>query len=315
MSERLDTIAMAHGRWREILPAFGIGRPFLSGKHGPCPVCGGKDRFRFDDKNGSGSYYCNQCGAGSGIMLIRKLKGWTFKEAADEVDKLIGNLPPPQVQRVAARKNDAWRERDILRLLDDATAPYIVADYLERRGLSIGSKVLQGHPRCMFFEDRDGRQVLVGRYPAVIAPIIGPDGSLQSAHRIYISDAIPKGERKKMMPAIRDVKGAAVRLFEVAEEMGVAEGIETALACAQMWSLPVWAGLNAGGIERFEPSPGVTTLHVYGDNDKNGTGQAAAFNLKKRLSRERPEIAVKVAVPLVEGTDWLDVLVSRGAVA
>jgi putative DNA primase/helicase len=22
----------------------------LSGKHGPCPLCGGRDRFRFDDR-------------------------------------------------------------------------------------------------------------------------------------------------------------------------------------------------------------------------------------------------------------------------
>ena len=26
------------------------------GKHGPCPMCGSSDRYRFDDKGGSGSY-------------------------------------------------------------------------------------------------------------------------------------------------------------------------------------------------------------------------------------------------------------------
>ena len=78
-----ETIERAQHRWREILPLFGIGTGFLVNRHGPCPLCGGRDRFRFDDKDGSGSYFCNQCGAGVGIILIRKLRGWGFKEACD----------------------------------------------------------------------------------------------------------------------------------------------------------------------------------------------------------------------------------------
>ena len=38
----------AVGRWKSILPAFGVTPQQLTGKHGPCPLCGGKDRFRFD---------------------------------------------------------------------------------------------------------------------------------------------------------------------------------------------------------------------------------------------------------------------------
>ena len=45
-----DTKARAFGRWRSILPALGVGANFLSKKAGPCPFCGGTDRFVFDDK-------------------------------------------------------------------------------------------------------------------------------------------------------------------------------------------------------------------------------------------------------------------------
>ena len=45
----------AEGRWRAILPRVGIPPGFLSGKHQPCPMCGGKDRARFDDKGGRGT--------------------------------------------------------------------------------------------------------------------------------------------------------------------------------------------------------------------------------------------------------------------
>src|SRR5271166_4393116 len=85
-----STIERACGRWREILPALGVGPKFLINKHGPCPICGGKDRFRFDDKDGTGSYYCNQCGAGVGLILLRKLRGWDHATACREVDKVIG---------------------------------------------------------------------------------------------------------------------------------------------------------------------------------------------------------------------------------
>ena len=71
------TIERARHRWREILPQLGIETRFLTNKHGPCPLCGGKDRFRFDDKDGSGSYYC-RCGPGVGVILVCKKNGWDF---------------------------------------------------------------------------------------------------------------------------------------------------------------------------------------------------------------------------------------------
>jgi putative DNA primase/helicase len=67
MSE-LNTIERARNRWREILPRLGVDTQFLTNRHGPCPLCGGKDRFRFDDRDGSGSYICGQCGAGVGVI-------------------------------------------------------------------------------------------------------------------------------------------------------------------------------------------------------------------------------------------------------
>ena len=66
------TLERARRRWPEILPRLGVDTRFLTNNHGPCPICGGKDRYRFDNKDGSGSYYCHQCGPGSGVILLRK---------------------------------------------------------------------------------------------------------------------------------------------------------------------------------------------------------------------------------------------------
>src|SRR5262249_52557940 len=145
------TIERARHRWREILPQLGIETRFLTNKHGPCPLCGGRDRFRFDDKNGEGTYICGQCGAGNGIILLRKLHGWDFRTACDAIDRVIGTdrAPiPPATQKPDDRcaklirlvlDQKERRIEAIHRALAQAADPDVVDAYLERRGITARS--------------------------------------------------------------------------------------------------------------------------------------------------------------------------------
>ena len=111
-ADRLDVAtarARARGSWDQILPVLGIQVPPHPMKHGPCPCCGGKDRFRFDDKDGTGSWYCNQCNphAGDGFALVMKVKGGisgphsapSTISSATPIVALIGHgtKPPPEL--------------------------------------------------------------------------------------------------------------------------------------------------------------------------------------------------------------------------
>jgi putative DNA primase/helicase len=295
----MRTVERATGRWREILPQLGIATPFLVNRHGPCPLCGGKDRFRFDDRNGSGSYYCNQCGPGHGLLLIQKLHGWTYATACSEVDKIIGSTPPRQH---APRETDReHRHRKLVTLLTEADAQAVVEKYLRRRGLSTVPSVLRGHRAVPYVDDGNFR----GRHPAMLAPVVSPTGDLQSVHRTYIAD-VPT--RKKMMPPVDTICGAAVRVFDAEGTLGIAEGIETAIAAHEIFRIPVWAALSTSGIETFQPPTDIEHMIVFGDNDANFAGQKAAYTLASRLSRT---LKVEVQMPPHAGTDWLDMLLSK----
>ena len=59
----------------------------------PCPGCGGRDRYRFDDQDGRGTFYCGGGGnpvSGDGFTLLNHVHGWNFKTAAKEVRIVLG---------------------------------------------------------------------------------------------------------------------------------------------------------------------------------------------------------------------------------
>jgi putative DNA primase/helicase len=296
----IPTVERARGRWTEILPQLGVAVTHLRNRHGPCPICGGKDRFRFDDKNGDGTYFCNQCGAGTGIILLRKLHGWDYATACRHVDEIIGRVPPAPF-KATPKKSDDRKLNAIERLLSGSSDDDLVRGYLRARGLSVNSTVLFGRRSCAYVDGGN----LVGHFPAVIAPVVSPSGQLVSTQRIYLANVEP---RKKLAECIGTVNGGAVRLHECNEELGVAEGVETALAAYQLFGIPTWAALSASGVSFFAPPPEVRRLHIFADNDASFTGQHAAFSLARRLSK-RHEIVVNV--PPETDTDWLDVLNQR----
>ncbi len=300
---RPDVREVAAGRWPGILAALGVDPAHLTGKHVACPVCGGKDRFRFDDKAGRGTFYCSHCGAGDGFTLLGNLKGWDFKTTAREVEQVAGIAtavsPVPTFSDADKLKALArvWRESRPLRADDQAM------QYLAGRGLVFDKPIqaLRFHPGLTY---RDGPDV-VGKYPALVALVTAPNGKGATLHRTYLhgSSKAPVPSPKKLMPG-RPIKGAAIRLHPAGDVLGVAEGIETALAARQLFSVPVWSCVSAAGIESFQPPADVRKVIVFADNDVSGTGQSAAWALAKRLIAAR--VKVEVRLPDRIGCDWTD---------
>jgi putative DNA primase/helicase len=301
---RPRTIDQARGKWTGILATLGVETRFLSGKHTACPMCGGKDRFRFDDKEGKGTYFCSGCGAGTGMDLVQKLNGWDFRTAASEIDKIVGNVdfvaPKPALDAAKRTRllNDLWRSGT------PAGPGDAIARYLGSRRLQLpsNSRVLRYVDKALAPENSGG-----GWHPCMVAMISDTDGKPASLHRTFLG---PNGKadldepRAAMPGAIPD--GAAIRLTDPAATLGIAEGIETALAATKLFGIPVWAAINSTQLAKWQPPAGTQTVVVFGDNDQKFGGAAAAYALAHRLATRRDPVAVTVKIPDAIGHDWAD---------
>lgn len=298
---------IANGKWPGVLKQLGLDEKFLRNQHGPCPICGGKDRWRFDDKQGSGSFYCSSCGAGDGVMLVMLFKNLDFKNAAMQIEAAAGFVKSSTYEAKATdeqkRKalNAVWAGARRVEHGDP------VCGYLEGRGIRMTyiSPALRFHPALKYYRESESK--VEGVFEAVLAIVTAPDGSGATIHRTYIKDGqkAPVANPKKLMQGM-PIKGAAIRLFPVSETLGVAEGIETALAAAQLFNVPTWACVSAGGMESFVPPAEVKKLVIFADNDASFTGQAAAYKLANRLTIAG--LVVEVRIPGEVGKDWADVV-------
>lgn len=300
---RPSAAEIATGRWPGLLASFGIEAEFLRNKHGPCPICGGKDRFRFDNRESRGTWICNQCGSGDGYKLLELYKGWSFKEAAKEVQAIAGvirqsineTIAPENAQKLAAVQK-IWK--DSIRIAPgDAAFRYIRA----RAGEVVIPKSLRFHPALAYVEDDK-----VTHYPALVAVVVNAEGKGVAVHRIYLTEEGNKApvESQKKLLAGGDIAGASVRIGDPGEEIGIAEGIETALVAGRKFGMPVWSAITSGGMEKWRPPEKITRVTVFGDNDASFTGQASAYALAKNLKKAGYIVSVKI--PEKEGTDWAD---------
>ena len=303
MRERIGD--RAFGRWPDILAALGVERRFLRAKNGPCPMCGGTDRWKFDDK-GHGTWLCSHCGAGGGIRLVMLIRGETFPEAAKSIEGVIGSCsytPPPAEKtkdEQRAKMNALWASGQALGA-DSVAGRYLTT----RTGFLPVCDDLRAIPAMRYHDD--GEPTL---HPGLLALVRTAHDRPINVHRTYLAKAGGKANVKhprKMMGGTVP-HGAAVRLGEIGPTLAIAEGIETALSVTALFGVPCWAALNAGGLQSWQPPEGVERVIICADTDANFVGQAAAYALAKRLCEKW---TVEVRLPAEAGQDWNDILSAR----
>ncbi|SAL12072.1 Zinc-binding domain of primase-helicase [Caballeronia sordidicola] len=272
----------ANGNWRNILTSLGVPAESLINRHGPCPGCGGTDRFRFDDKSGDGTYICSQSDkvSGDGFTLLSHVFGWSVAESLKQVSAQLGGfevrearpMPAPIAKPKRDRLSGEWQE------YWDALGPIagIGRDYLESRLCALP-------PR-----DGDLRYDPAARHPsghvggclvALITDILTQ--APISLHRTWINadGTKPAVDKPRLLLGDSHRKsGGVVRLWPddaVCWSLGLGEGVETALSLAHCFK-PVWAAIDAGNLSQFPLLPYVESLTIAADYDPAGEKAAQA---------------------------------------
>lgn len=197
-----------------------------------------------------------------------------------------------------------------------------IVKYLhESRGLpdnvidDVPNEVLQFAPALPYHQDGH-----LGDYPCMVTKVTDVSGTGVTLHRTYFAPDGPGkldlGEdypAKKLMTATQNgaTKGASIKLWLARSVLGLAEGIETALAVHAATGQHVWSTVSAGGMEAVIVPDVVKTVHIWADHDESGVGQQKAEELAQRLRDEGR--TVYVHTPPETGQDWLDAYVKDGA--
>lgn len=229
-----------------------------------------------------------------------------YAYAAKLVGAALDNARSPRRPSTKAKppRQDSTREIDAILAATVPIAGTVAEQYLKSRGVADPAfPDLLFHPNLVHRESRTS-------HPAMVAIVRNQEGDRIGIHRTWLSgDGTGKADLPKPRMMLGPVAGGAVRLAEIGADnvLGVAEGIETALAVmAACPNLPVWAALSATGLERVVPPPDVQSVVILADHDASGVGLRAAEALAERLVGE--ERGVHIAMPPNAGDDFNDLL-------
>ncbi len=141
--------------------------------------------------------------------------------------------------------------------------------------------------------------------PAMVAAVTTwPSREVVAIHRTFLKgDGADKAPVTQVKMMLGSCAGGTVRLAPAADELVLAEGIETALSILQATGKPTWACLSTSGLKTVLLPPEVKTVTIGADGDS--AGLKAAEETANRLYREGRE--VKIARP-PNGYDFNELL-------
>lgn len=167
---------------------------------------------------------------------------------------------------------------------------------------------LRHHPALAYWNEG----TRVGIWPAMVAPLVAPDGRVVALHRTWITDdgakAPTPGPVKKLTGTAGPLAGACIRLADLAGgRIGIAEGIETALAARCASGVPTVAAYSAGNLAAWQWPHGLRRLVIFGDADPAGREAAEKLRQRARVAG----LAADVLLPSTAGADWCDQWAAR----
>ncbi len=227
------------------------------------------------------------------VDILRALNDQGLSEPSRE-------LPAPRLHH---RDNgraalEIWRE-------SRPAAGTLVEKYLRRRGITLPvPPSIRYHPGL-----RHKATGLV--LPAMVAAVQAPDRRVVAIHRTFLNEFGGKAALSSPKMALGPLGAGAVRLAKAGRVLGLAEGIEDALAAMQLCNLPCWAVLGGTRLARVDLPSEVCEVHIFADGDE--AGREAAKKAVRRFRREGLES--RAFLPPNGAKDINEALVAEGRAA
>jgi len=171
--------------------------------------------------------------------------------------------------------------------------------YLASRGILTSSRALR------FLADA-WHAPTARRSPAMLASLKNAQGNMVAVQRTFLTTRGRKVDIEPVRMMLGSFKAGAVQLTQPGETLGLAEGVESALAASQIHDIPCWAVCGAR-LHRIALPDIVRRVILYADNDPPGL--VTADRAMRRFRAEGREVDVRT--PESTGADWNDVLTAR----
>jgi putative DNA primase/helicase len=262
----------------------------------------------FDDRRG-GVFGCHRQGISETWSATNRAE-MTREERIALAMQVAAATAERQVQQQQQWAHNAQRITSTWALCVPLVPGDAVTRYLKRRGLG-GVWPLPGalrfHRALPYWE---GDQKL-GTFPAMVAPIVAPNGRTVALHRTYLT----ADGRKADVPSPRKLTGAAGSLVGACIPLhkaslgciGIAEGIETALAASCASAVPTVASYCAGNLSTWQWPAGLRRVVIFADADRAGREAAAVLQARALAAH----LQCQVLTPTEAGADWADVWAQR----
>ena len=269
---------------------------------GPCPVCGGTDRFHVGrGRGGAAMVGCRGCIDGQPEDVRHKAFGRVLREAFPErfqsgAGERTARTPNPPRKPPESRSepipgpDDAdWRKNARRDWKRTKPLPGNIAEtYLTARGVGhvAGAPALRFHPAL-------SHPYAPGRFPCLVAGVQDVHGGFLGVQRTYLAaDGHDKANVEPVRASLGSLAGGAVRLAEPEHgRLLVGEGIESTAAAMALFDLPGWAALGTSGLRSIELPPHVIDVVIAADRDAGGLRAAAA--LARRLEAQRRNVEIR----------------------
>lgn len=288
--------AYAQGLWPDILSGLGVDPTTLKKRHGPCPGCGGKDRFRFHNKNLRGNFFCNTLGkGGDGFQLLQHVYGWDDKEALKRVAAWLGLQSGTKItkeEREAARKRAA--EQIELARKAEREAKLAAAQRAWKTWQRLpeqGSSAYLERKKVSGFDVRYARGMLAIPVRRV------RDGVLTSIQWIP-----PEDGKQKLFTENSEIEGCCHVIGQVksVDTLVIAEGYATGASVYMATGLSVAVAFNAGNLlpvaKAWREKLPHTRIVIAGDDDTETLINGEPFNTGRIKATEAAAAVGGVAV-------------------